>query len=84
MNLLCLEAYVTLSQTEMTTLIVDNRFVGKMPLISISGQHQTAWLVVIPGKILYLIEKSLSLSLSPKKLFRIGLTLPYYCSVRMM
>ena len=40
MDLLCLEAYVTLSQPKMTTLTVDNSFVGKMQISSISVQHQ--------------------------------------------
>ena len=43
MDLLCLEAYVTLSQSQMTTLTIDISFVAKMQLISIRVQHQTVW-----------------------------------------
>ena len=41
----------------MTTLTIDNSFVGKMQLNSISVQHQTDWSVVIPGKVLCPFEK---------------------------
>ena len=36
----CLEAYVTLKQSEMTTLTIENSFVGKMQLRPVSGNKQ--------------------------------------------
>ena len=41
----------------MTAPTVDNSFVGKMHLSSVSVQHQTVWSVVTPGKCLCPVEK---------------------------
>ena len=51
----CLET--SLSKSEMTTLTIDNSFVGNMQLGSVSVQQTTVCSVVTPGKHMCPVKK---------------------------